>query len=125
MNKTIIFIIIIIVAIGGYFIFKNSYKNPVPNTNQNTDQNPPVTGAKENKVTIKNFAFEPPVLNIKAGEIVTWTNEDSVTHKIKSDTFNSNDLITGNFFQFKFDNAGTYDYFCSIHPSMKGKIIVE
>jgi plastocyanin len=126
MNKTLIVVILVlIVGLGGYFLFKNSTKSPAPAANQNTDQNLPQTGSGADKVSIKNFAFDPPVLNIKAGETVTWTNEDSATHKIKSDAFESGDLSQGGSFQFKFENKGTYDYFCLIHPSMKGKIIVE
>jgi plastocyanin len=79
----------------------------------------------ESAVTIKNFAFSPSALTIKKGTTVTWTNEDSVPHTIKSDTFNSGTLNTGNKFQFTFSSTGTFDYSCGIHPQMSGKIIVE
>ena len=77
-------------------------------------------------VQIKGFAFKPGDLTIKAGSEVTWTNEDSTTHKIKSDdgTFNSDNLGNGATFSHTFDKAGTFAYICSIHPTMKGTITV-
>lgn len=81
------------------------------------------TGA--NTIGIQNFAFSPETLMVKKGAIVTWTNNDAAAHTIKSTTFNSGDLVKGATFKFTFDTAGTFDYSCGIHPSMKGKIIVE
>ncbi len=75
-------------------------------------------------VSIQNFAFNPTPLNIKAGTTVTWTNNDSVPHQIKADTFNSAALTNGQTFSFTFSVAGTYNYSCAIHPSMHGQIVV-
>jgi len=77
-------------------------------------------------VQIKGFAFKPGDLTIKTGTEVTWTNEDSTTHKIKSDdgSFNSEGLGNGATFSHTFDKAGTFPYICSIHPTMKGTITV-
>jgi len=120
MNKIIVIIIIIIlVGVGGYFIFGQGNKN----TNSGIN---PIPGKKtENNITIKNFSFSPSTLNINAGTTVSWTNEDSALHRIKSDTFNSGDLNENGSFQFTFSQKGTYDYICGIHPSMKGQIIVK
>lgn len=85
----------------------------------------PKTTENTKNIAIKNFAFSPEELIIKAGDTVIWTNQDSAPHSIKSDNFNSDILQTGDAYQFKFDTAGSYDYLCGIHPSMKGKIIVE
>jgi len=76
-------------------------------------------------VNIQNFAFDPASLTVKKGATVTWTNNDSAPHRIKSDTFNSPQLNSGQSFSFTFTTAGSFDYSCSIHPSMTGKIIVE
>jgi plastocyanin len=78
-------------------------------------------------VTIKGFAFGPDDLAVKTGTTVTWTNDDSTKHKIKSDdgSFNSDDLGQGATFEHTFDTAGTFAYICSIHPSMKGTITVS
>lgn len=76
-------------------------------------------------VTINNFSFSPSTLTVKAGTTVAWINEDSATHTIKSDVFNSGELNNGQKFEFKFEKTGSFDYSCGIHPSMKGKIIIE
>jgi plastocyanin len=81
--------------------------------------------AEGNVVAIKNFSFNPDTLTVKAGTTVAWVNEDSVTHTIKSDAFSSGNLGNGQKFEFKFEKAGSFDYSCGIHPSMKGKIIVQ
>lgn len=81
--------------------------------------------ASPNTVVIQNFAFNPPVLTVSAGTTVTWTNQDSATHRIKSDTFNSQDLVKGDSYSFMFDTPGSYEYTCAIHPSMKGTITVN
>jgi amicyanin len=81
-------------------------------------------------ITIKNFAFDPPALTVKAGMVVTWTNQDSPPHAIVSDTgspeaFTSSPLSTGQSYSFTITRPGTYPYHCSIHPSMTGTVIVE
>ncbi len=78
-----------------------------------------------NVITIRNFSFNPAQLNIKKGDIVTWTNQDSAPHRISGSGFQSNSLSNGQSFSFTFSVAGTFDYICSIHPSMKGKVIVQ
>ncbi|MCX6766289.1 MAG: cupredoxin family copper-binding protein [Candidatus Moranbacteria bacterium] len=83
------------------------------------------TVGEASTVAIKNFSFSPSTLTVKAGTTVTWTNEDSAAHTIKSDTFGSGELSNGQQFDFKFEKAGSFDYSCAIHPSMTGKIIVE
>jgi plastocyanin len=87
-----------------------------------TTQIPAVAG---NAVDIQNFAFSPATLTVKKGTTVTWTNNDSAAHQIKSTTFNSSQFGKGQTFSFTFNDAGTFDYSCAIHPSMLGKIIVE
>ena len=79
------------------------------------------------KVVIKNFAFDQTSVTIKAGESVTWTNQDSVTHHLVGDKgeFDSADLAAGATFTFTFKTAGTVAYHCSIHPSMTGTVVVQ
>jgi plastocyanin len=81
-------------------------------------------------ITIKNFAFSPATLAVNTGTTVTWTNKDSAPHIVVSDTgapqaFSSESLSDGASFIFTFTQAGTYPYHCSIHPSMKGTIMVQ
>ncbi len=80
-------------------------------------------------VTIKGFEFKPAELSTPAGTEVTWTNDDSATHtataKEGPDGFDSGDLESGDTFSFTFEEAGTYDYYCSIHPTMTASVTVE
>jgi plastocyanin len=78
-------------------------------------------------VVIKDFSFAPETVTIKAGSAVTWTNNDSVDHSIKSanGTFDSQDLPQGQGFTATFATPGTYAYICGIHNSMTGTVVVE
>jgi len=78
-------------------------------------------------VEISGFAFNPSSLTVAKGTTVTWTNNNNVAHTIVSDSgaFSSSELAKGGSFSFTFDSPGEYPYHCSIHPSMKGKVIVN
>ena len=80
-----------------------------------------------NVVNISNFSFSQGSLNVSMGTTVTWTNNDSATHRVVSDTglFDSGDLSQGGTFSYTFNTAGSYPYHCSIHTYMKGTIIVK
>ena len=79
------------------------------------------------EVKIDNFTFAPQSVTIKAGTTVTWTNEDDIPHTVAatSKAFKSKVLDTDDKFSFTFTSAGTYEYFCSLHPHMTGTIVVE
>jgi len=79
------------------------------------------------EVKIDNFSFGPQELTIPAGTTVTWTNRDDIPHTVVSTdkVFKSKVLDTDDKFSFKFEKAGTYPYFCSIHPKMTGKVTVQ
>ncbi|MFY9644898.1 MAG: cupredoxin family copper-binding protein [Terriglobales bacterium] len=78
-------------------------------------------------VRIDNFSFTPPVLTVKAGTQVTWTNADDIPHTVVSEdrSFKSKVLDTNDTFTFTPTKPGSYPYFCSIHPKMTGKLVVE
>jgi plastocyanin len=76
-------------------------------------------------VSIANFAFTPADLSVKVGDTVTWTNNDNVAHTVTFSSFASDQLAPGATYSHKFDTAGSFDYKCSIHPSMLGKITVQ
>jgi plastocyanin len=82
--------------------------------------------AADAEVKISNFTFDPPVLTIKVGTTVTWTNADDIPHVVseKDGKFRSGALDTDESFSQSFATAGTVEYFCAIHPRMTGKIVV-
>jgi amicyanin len=82
-------------------------------------------GATE--VKIDNFSFGPAELKIPVGTTVTWTNRDDIPHTAVSTDkmFKSKVLDTDEKFSFTFSKPGTYEYFCSIHPKMTGKVVVQ
>jgi amicyanin len=86
-----------------------------------------VAAQEENAVTIDNFTFTPPELTIAAGTTVKWVNHDDIPHTVvdKGRSFRSKALDTNDSYSFTFTTAGTFDYFCSLHPHMVGKIIVK
>jgi plastocyanin len=79
------------------------------------------------EVNIDNFSFSPPTITVKAGTTVTWTNRDDIPHTVVADdkSFKSKVLDTGEKFTFTPTKPGTYGYFCSIHPKMTAKLVVE
>ncbi len=76
-------------------------------------------------VIIENFAFNEPVVKIKVGDTVRWTNKDTVVHTATGDDFDTGNLKKGESKEITFSKAGSYDYSCTPHPNMKGKIIVS
>jgi plastocyanin len=79
-------------------------------------------------MTISGFRFEPTELTVTPGTVVTWTNEDSAPHtatardgSFDTDRLNSGDVSS----QVKFDKAGTFEYYCEVHPWMVGRIVVK
>lgn len=122
MDKGIFLVIGLLIAlgVGGYFIYKSYYSNKGQEKNTQTNTQKPGTN-----ITIQNFAFNPQALQTKIGQTVKWTNQDSVTHRLKADIFNSKDLQNGDSFSFTFTKTGKYSYICSIHPTMRGVIEVQ
>jgi plastocyanin len=78
-------------------------------------------------VKIDNFVFGPQTVTVLAGTTVTWTNSDDIPHTAVSTdgVFKSKVLDTDEKFSYTFTKAGTYSYFCSIHPKMTGKVVVQ
>ncbi len=79
------------------------------------------------EVRVDNFSFNPGVLTIPVNSAVTWVNKDDIPHVIASTDglFKSKALDTDQTYSFTFTKPGTYSYFCSIHPKMVGKIVVQ
>ena len=86
-----------------------------------------VAAEEANSVTIDNFSFTSPELTVAVGTTVKWVNHDDIPHNVvaTNKAFRSKPLDTDDSYSFTFASAGTYDYFCGLHPKMQGKIIVK
>lgn len=86
------------------------------------DEKPALT-----RIAIDNFSFTPKEITVAKGTTITWVNHDDVPHTVvsKDQKFRSKALDTNDQFSFTFTDAGTYIYFCSVHPIMIGKVIVK
>jgi len=80
-----------------------------------------------NEITIDNFTFTPKELTVAVGTTVKWLNHDDIPHTVveKKTTFRSKALDTDDSYSFTFTSAGTFDYFCGLHPHMVGQVIVK
>jgi plastocyanin len=88
---------------------------------------PPAAPAADVQVKVDNFSFMPADLKVPVGTKVTWVNRDDVPHTVVSNDgkFSSPALETDEQFSFTFNAAGTYEYYCSVHPKMTAKVIVQ
>jgi plastocyanin len=93
---------------------------------------PPADGAPaaaddSKQVVVDNFSFTPANADVPVGTTVTWTNHDDIPHNVVSPErkFKSSVLDTDETFSHKFEAAGTYKYYCSIHPRMTGQVVVR
>ena len=139
-------VIVLALLVGGFFLFQSDKKEVIeqettetenqviveeveeetPPLEQNTNQQIPIIPTTHN-VEIINFKL--PSITIKVGDTITWTNKDSAAHTATSldnpKVFDSDRLDTGDTFSFTFTKTGSFNYFCEIHPSMKGAITIE
>lgn len=129
---TLVVIIILILIIGGILLGRkssNSTNTTTPSTTNSSSQNqnsPSSTGA----ISIHDMMFSPSQITVTKGSTVTWTNNDSTTHTVVDDLSNvggpsSGNILPGQTYSFTFDKTGSFQYHCSIHPSMRGTIVVK
>jgi amicyanin len=120
--------LVIVVLIATFIIVSCA---PAQDVESPTDAPPADGGEMTASVTMRNSTFQPAEITVSAGTTVTWTNEDAVPHTVTSGT---RDNPTGSFdasvasggtFSFTFEDPGTYEYHCTIHPGMDGVVIVE
>ncbi|MBV9115067.1 MAG: cupredoxin family copper-binding protein [Hyphomicrobiales bacterium] len=83
--------------------------------------------AADMPVSIDNFVFTPAEAQVSVGTTVVWTNNDDIPHTVvdADHKYKSSALDTGDKFSHTFTEPGTFEYFCSLHPHMTGKIIVK
>ena len=79
------------------------------------------------QVAMVNTTYVPASITIKVGDTVTWTNQDPIQHDVVANggQFKSQLLNKGQTFSFTFTKAGTYPYYCAIHPGMTGTVVVQ
>lgn len=118
LGKYLLTLVIVIIAISLVGCTSKTTTTTLTTTTTNT-----LTAS----VSLSNFSFQPSSLTVKAGTTVTWANKDSTTHTVTSDSgvFNSGNLAPNATFSYTFNTAGTFTYYCSIHPTMKGTVKVE
>lgn len=125
MNKTLIAIAVVaVLAVGGYFAWR-AYSGGYNKPSSGGDQGNQSQTVETSTVTLKDFKVSPVDIKVKAGTEVTFKNEDSTNHTITGDGFDSGNIKSGETYKKKFDSAGAYEYHCSLHPSMKGRVVVE
>lgn len=84
-----------------------------------------IASAKVVDVAIQNNAYNPSSVQVSTGDTLKWTNMDPYAHTVIGSPFKSGNINNGQSYQFKFNTPGTYNYTCSIHPAMKGTVIVK
>ena len=101
-----------------------AYNTP---TNGTTGGTGGTSGPGPNEVFIEGMAFNPSSISVAAGTTITWTNKDAIAHTVTSNSnlFSSGSIGFGGTFSFKFTTAGTFAYFCSVHPSMVASVTVN
>ena len=87
----------------------------------------PAAAGDSTRVVVDNFSFTPVTAAVPVGTTVTWTNHDDIPHNVVNpeQKFKSPVLDTDDVFSHKFEAAGTYKYYCSIHPRMTGQVVVR
>jgi plastocyanin len=87
----------------------------------------PAAAGDSKQVVVDNFSFTPATAAVPVGTTVTWTNHDDIPHNVVSpeQKFKSPVLDTNEVFSHEFEAAGTYKYYCSIHPRMTGQVVVR
>ena len=125
-SSTITIIIVILLVIAGVYLFVNKDKYFGPKEENINNQ---TIGPQTYNVKIKDLAFTPAELNIKLGDTVVWTNEDTAKYLVISDRFaeiSSKLLSNGNTYSHTFNKVGEFPYHCELHyNAMKGKVIVS
>src|SRR4030095_7102813 len=115
--------------------FLNSGSSPIQNESKLTSTNGTSVAIALGSSEPNNVEFfVPESINVSKGATILWTNEDSTLHTVTSGSadfgesgtvFDSSYMASGKTFEWKFDQEGTFDYFCTLHPFMKGVVIVK
>lgn len=119
-------LVVIMLAVGAYLFTRrdDGGMNTASTTNNTATNN---TTTAKNTVVMQNSAFSPATITVNKGDTVTWVNNDPMTHRVAADdgSFDLGDQANGASVSHTFTQAGTYAYHCTIHPFMKGTVIVQ
>lgn len=136
----LIIVVIVVLGIGAYYYTNNYSVTTIgnsgtqvnaqvnSNTQTNTQTTNTTTAGQTYQVSIQNYAFSTTTLTVHVGDIVVWTNLDSVAHTVTSDSgseLDSAKLSNGQTYSHTFTTAGTFTYHCSIHTMMKATVVVQ
>jgi plastocyanin len=104
-----------------------SAPSPTPTPSPTPSASPTTITIQSGARTLSTFAFVPNPATVSQGAVVTWSNTDTTTHDMVSDTgvWDSGRIAPSDSFKFTFAAKGTYPYHCSIHPGMTGTIVVQ
>lgn len=119
MNRVRVCVVSLVVMMATALLWTGSSSSGLANAQQ--------AAPASMEVKIDNFSFGPGTLTVAVGTTVTWTNRDDIPHTVVSTdgVFKSKVLDTDEKFSYTFTKAGTYAYFCSVHPKMTGKVVVQ
>ena len=126
MKKTL-FVSMLVMITAIFLIVSSTGCSPQPNKQQALPETNNLTG-QTHDVEINNYAFSPSTLTLNIGDTVKWTNKQAIPHIVVSDSgseLNSPQIESEGTYSHTFNQKGTFAYYCSIHPSMKGTIIVQ
>jgi len=123
----IVIALIVVVAVAGLSGSEEKDSGQASKSNDTNSSSEQASDATE--VTIKDYKYMEKDLKVKVGTTVRWTNEDSVPHSVTGDDIEKSGLDSENFgqgetFEYTFDKAGEFSYFCKPHPYMKGSVTV-
>ncbi len=131
MKKTMLKVVVcaVVVAAAGWVAGNGTHLFAAATVSMNGLAGVPVSAAANGPVEVKidNYSFMPGDLTVAAGTTVTWVNHDDVPHTVRTmdGAIKSKALDTDDKFSMTFDKPGTYEYFCSVHPKMTGKVVVK
>lgn len=142
-NATIGLVVVILLFLAGWYYFQSqkggvSYTAPRPTPTVTQPKKSPATSSaqtvEKNVVTISSGGFSPKKITIKAGETVTWKNDDRANHTVNStphpvhtdyQPLNLGTIRSGETKSLQFPTAGTYKYHDHLNPSLTGSVTVE
>jgi amicyanin len=147
-NMVVVIIGVIVIVVVAIFLLSKQNTTIAPEKSDSPQETSQLSGSEDSKnsgsngviegddqgaalqaidIEMKNFAYSQPELRVKKGSTVTWKNEDGTAHTVTAsdNSFDSGSMAKGATFSHTFTEVGTFDYSCTFHPNMKGKIIVE